>query len=116
MKSVLIVDDDPDICDLMSEALSIHGLYVVGKARDGKEAVEMYDALKPDIVLLDVSMPEYDGMYALEKINQCERKPLAIMITGESNPYIIKRITQLRPTAILEKPVDLKNLLGIIGI
>lgn len=80
MTKVLIVDDENDNLEVLGEFLGLKGLDVVGKAHNGHEAHELYKELKPDVVLSDVLMPEFDGYYGLQKIRE-----LLIFNTSISN-------------------------------
>lgn len=73
IKTAIVIDDDHDIVDVFSDILQILQIDVIGKGYDGKEAVELYQKFTPDLVILDLMMPKYDGIYALErdKGNQC---------------------------------------------
>ena len=61
MTSVIIVDDEKDIVNSLSMLLESHGIDVIGKGYNGLEGIQLFDKLHPDIVLLDLAMPEYDG-------------------------------------------------------
>ena len=74
MTSVVIVDDDEDIVYSMSELLELYGIDVIGKGYDGLEGFNLFSKLRPDAVLLDLSMPKYDGVYALKKIRELDPK------------------------------------------
>ena len=63
-------DDNEDIVYSMTELLEIYGIDVVGKGYNGLEAVELFEKFSPDVVLLDLMMPQYDGLYALRKIRE----------------------------------------------
>ena len=66
-KTVLIVDDDPHIQDVISFALEREG-YDLKNARDGAEALRQFESGKPDLIVLDVSMPEMDGLEVCREI------------------------------------------------
>ncbi len=68
MPSVIVVDDDEDCRDTLQETLEISGIEVVGTGADGDEAFQLYEKFLPDVVMLDLNMPIYDGTYAIEKI------------------------------------------------
>lgn len=101
MTSVIVIDDDKDIVNITSELLELHGMNVIGKGYDGLEAVELFDKLHPDLVLLDVMMPQYDGLYALRKIR--EKDPIAnvIIVSGGFSESVEKKLRSLKPTKIL---------------
>lgn len=82
MTSVIVVDDDEDIVYSMSEFLEMYGINVVGKCYNGLEGVELYNKLHPDAVLLDLMMPEYDGLYALKEIRKIDPKSVVLIVTG----------------------------------
>jgi len=67
IKKVIVVDDDPDVVNTISIQLEQRGIKVIGKAYDGEEASVLYFTHKPDLILLDLKMPNYDGHYAIEK-------------------------------------------------
>ncbi len=70
MVSCIIIDDDKDVTESLSERLVLREVEVLGIGFDGKEAVELYGKLKPDVVFLDINMPGYDGFYAIEGIKK----------------------------------------------
>jgi len=77
---ILVVDDDPDILDLVRELLGRAG-YRVSGARDGREGLRLFYAAQPDLVILDVNMPELDGWQTLERIRDLSDAPV-IMLTA----------------------------------
>ncbi len=113
MTSVIVIDDDKDIVNITSELLELHGMNVIGKGYDGLEAVELFDKLHPDLVLLDVMMPQYDGLYALRKIR--EKDPIAnvIIVSGGFSESVEKKLRSLKPTKILFKPIDVSILVDL---
>ncbi len=77
---VLVVDDDPDIRGLLGELLGRAG-YEVTEAADGREGLRLFYASRPDVVVLDVSMPELDGWQTLERIRDLSDTPV-LMLTA----------------------------------
>lgn len=94
--------------------MEIKNIDVIGVGRDGKEAVELYKKLKPDVVLLDVMMPQYDGFYALKKIRDIDPNAKVIMVTADLTLDTEKKLTELRASAITYKPYDIDSLIEII--
>ena len=78
---------------------------------DGKQAVEAYKKLKPDVVFLDVMMPDYDGFYALKKIREINRDAKIIMVTADFTPETKKRLKEMNPTDVIYKPYSIDKIL-----
>ena len=76
----VVVDDDKDTLNLFCDLLTSHKIKIAGKGRNGQEAVFLYQKLKPDVVYLDVTMPVFDGIYALEKIRELNLDTVIIML------------------------------------
>ena len=101
MTSVIVVDDNEDIVYSMSELLEIYGVNVVGKGYNGLEGVELYNKLRPDAVLLDLMMPEYDGLYALKEIRKINPESVILIVSGGSSPSMNEYIETLQPNKII---------------
>jgi len=76
----VVADDDKETVKLFSELLQGHGIKVVGKGFNGQDAVFLYQKLKPDVTFLDVTMPVFNGVYALEKIRELSADAIVIML------------------------------------
>ncbi|HKI92419.1 MAG TPA: response regulator transcription factor [Gaiellaceae bacterium] len=79
---VLIVDDHPLTRDALAALLAAHGFEVVGAASDGAEAIEQAEALGPDLVLLDLSMPGVDGLSALPRLREAAPECEVVVLTA----------------------------------
>lgn len=66
----IIIDDEIDSAEVFAEFLTMKNISVVGLGRNGLEGVTLYEEHKPDVVFLDLIMPQYDGFYALEEIKR----------------------------------------------
>jgi len=115
MTSVIIVDNEEDIVSSLSMLLESHGIDVIGKGHDGLEVVQLFDKLHPDIVLLDLTMPQYDGLYTLRKIREKDSVTPVIIITGELSENYKEKIKDLKPIEILYKPIRIKNLIKLLA-
>lgn len=114
MPSILIVDDDKDIILTFADYLTINKIEVLGLAYNGKEAIELYEKLKPDVVLLDIMMPEYDGFYAFEGIRKLNPDAKIIAVTADLTADTEKKLIQLKANAITYKPYDIDNIVETI--
>jgi len=72
-KSVIVIDDDEDTVRLFSEFLEEHQINVIGNGFDGVTAVKLFKETKPDVVLIDLNMPNGSGFYAIKKIQEIEQ-------------------------------------------
>ena len=107
--SVLIVDDDADLADSLKQLLELYGLEISGIAKNGKIGAELFSNLKPDVVLLDLMMPEYNGFYCYEKIRKVDRDAKIIIMTANPDQSEMLRVED--PDVIVyEKPLPLKAL------
>ncbi len=115
MTSVIIVDDEEDIVSSLATLLESHGIDVLGKGCNGLEGIQLFDKLHPDVVLLDLKMPEYDGFYTLRQIRAKDSTTPVIIITGDLSDNYMDKLIDLKPIEILYKPIKLKNLIKLIA-
>ena len=111
--TVLIVDDNAEIVDVLYNHLNQrNGILITGIARDGIEAIDMIKRLTPDIVLLDIIMPNLDGIGVLERISmmQLKRKPIFLVLTAISNEIFIQRAMELGAEYYMLKPFAMNVL------
>ena len=111
---VIVVDDDVDTVEVFSEFLELKDIEVVGRAHDGKEAVESYEKLRPDIILMDVMMPVYDGFYAIERIRKFDPNSKIIMVTADLSKKTKERLKELNVSGVIFKPYDIDRVLDVI--
>jgi len=112
--TALVVDDDPDAVEMFSDYLENKGVNVIGKAKDGKEGFELYKKLKPDVVFLDVIMPNFDGFYTLQKIREIDSNAKIIMVTADFSPSTKKKLKDLKASDVIYKPYDGKAIDRVI--
>lgn len=114
-KSVLIVDDSKMSRKVLRDVLEGLGYHIVGEAVDGIEGVEEYKRLKPDIVTLDVTMPNMDGIEALDKIMQFDSHAQAVMITAAGQQKRIIEAIKLGAKKFITKPFDKDDIVHNFG-
>jgi two-component system, chemotaxis family, chemotaxis protein CheY len=113
--SAIVIDDDKVIVRMLSERLSFCGINVIGVGYNGKEAVELYQKLKPEIVFLDIMMPFYDGFYALQNIRLVNEKAKILMVTAVLRSDIIERLSGMPSVEVVDKTFDFDDLLNAIN-
>ncbi len=108
---ILVVDDEPDIRNLLKEILEDEG-YDVGVAENGKEARKSKQRHRPDLVLLDIWMPDVDGITILKEWSEAGILPMpVIMMSGHGTVETAVEATRLGAYDFIEKPLSLAKLL-----
>jgi DNA-binding NarL/FixJ family response regulator len=115
MRTAIVVDDDIDTIDVMVELLEINRVEVIGKGYNGLEAIELYKKLMPDVVFLDVMMPNYDGIYALENIRKINPDAGVVIITGDTTQDSMNKLQELKPSAIFYKPMEIEIVIQAVN-
>jgi len=115
-KKILVVDDNVDAADTLSLILRNAG-HVVHAAYGGREAIGLADALRPEVVLLDIQMPRMSGYDLVRELRRHERAPRPLLIAvsawGQESDKLASR--QAGFDHHLTKPVDPKALLRLVG-
>lgn len=110
---ILIVDDEPDIRELVSEILEDEG-YAVSLAEDGASARLSYARAKPDLVLLDIWMPDVDGISLLKEWSSSGLTCPVVIMTGHGSLETAVEATRLGAHDFVQKPISLAKLLAIV--
>ncbi|QZZ19583.1 response regulator [Leptothermofonsia sichuanensis E412] len=113
VKQILVIDDEADIREIAKMSLQITKRWKVLTAASGEEGVAIATKYHPDAILLDVVMPEMDGLLTLKTLkNNPETKPIpVIMLTATGNVVTQRQYAELGAQAVLTKPFD-PGLLG----
>ena len=112
--SVLIADDNQEFSTTLATYLKNQDdMVVVGRAKDGNEALDMISSLMPDVILLEVIMPHLDGIGVLEQINMIKmnKKPICIMLSAVGQDKITRRAIELGAEYYVVKPFDIDLLI-----
>jgi AmiR/NasT family two-component response regulator len=113
-RRVIVAEDESLIRMDIVETLKSQGFDVVGEAGDGNKAVELAFELKPDLVVMDIKMPDLDGLSAAEKIS--ELKIPVVLLTAFSQQELVTRAAEVGAMAFLVKPFSPQDLLPAIEI
>jgi two-component system response regulator AtoC len=108
MASVLIVDDERPITDAFAAFFERHGNHTVSRAYSGEEAIAAYERSRPDLVLLDLRLPDMTGFDVYARIR--EYSPVVIMISGHGDVPLAVQALQSGAENFLTKPVELAHL------
>lgn len=112
---ILIAEDNELVSLTLEEQLTNLGYSVVGVARTGTEAVRLCGQLQPDLVIMDMQMPELDGDAAAQRIAEQCPTPV-IMLTAYSDPEHIRRAEEAKALAYLVKPINSEELSPTIDV
>ncbi|MFH1351104.1 MAG: response regulator [Pseudomonadota bacterium] len=114
-QTILIVDDENVISDLISQALQIQGYHNVERASNGQEGVEKYKTLLPDLVLMDIEMPVMDGYESSSKIKSFDPGAKILVLTGNpGDSRALRTIKEGLALTLLQKPLSLMDLSRIV--
>ncbi len=113
-RRVVVAEDESLIRMDIVETLRDKGFDVVGEAGDGNKAVELAFSLKPDLMVMDIKMPDLDGLSAAEKI--AELKIPVVLLTAFSQQELVTRAAEVGAMAFLVKPFSPQDLLPAIEI
>lgn len=112
--SVMIVDDNDMMRGILRGMLRGEHYEIIGEARNGSVAVEMADRLKPDIICLDVLMPEKDGLEALVEIKSARPETEVVMITGNADPETVQESIMNGACGFIVKPFNAARVLDAL--
>lgn len=110
---ILVVEDQMGIRRLLKEIFS--GSFEVIATADGREALTYLQGQKPDLVLLDISLPDLSGLQVLREITMLYPKLPVIMMSAHSDQKIIEEAIVLGAQGYITKPFDIIELLQIVG-
>jgi CheY-like chemotaxis protein len=113
-KKILVVDDEPDFLAVISYRLESDN-YTVVTAENGRIALQKIKKDKPDVVLLDIMMPEMDGLKVLRSIRRTNPRLPVFMITSFSNEDRLKLANKLNASGFIMKTGDLKKEINTIN-
>ena len=109
-RTLLVVDDAVIIRKIITDTVTSLGWQVVGEAADGREAIEQYKKLNPDLVTLDLVMPEHDGMYALRGIMGADPEAKVVVVSAIEQKGVLKDAFKAGAMDFVVKPFDKESL------
>ncbi len=111
--NVLVVDDTPFMRKVLGDILASDGHRVVGEAGNGLEAVDMYKELNPDVVTMDVVMPQMDGITAMSRIFDEDPSAVIIVCSALNQKNLIKKALKMGAWDYIVKPFTEDRVLEV---
>ena len=113
-KQILICDDAAFMRMMLKDILVKEGYEVVGEAVNGADGVEKYNSLKPDLVTMDITMPDMDGITALKNIKQCDPSAKVIMCSAMGQQAMVVESIQAGARDFIVKPFQRDRVIEAI--
>ena len=113
-KNILISDDAAFMRMMIKDILTKNGYNVVGEAENGKVAVDKYTELKPDLVLMDITMPEMDGIESLKAIRAKDPNACVIMCSAMGQQAMVIEAIQSGAKDFIVKPFQAERVLEAV--
>lgn len=110
MLNVLVVDDSLIMRRNISKIIESLGHRVVGEAKDGLESITLYSKLKPDLVTMDITMPEMDGITAVKELKKIDKNVKIIMVTSHGQEEMVINAIRNGASGYLLKPINVIKL------
>lgn len=111
---IVIVDDEVDYTEILKDYCEMNDMEVVGIGHNGQDAVELCKEHAPDFMLLDLSMPKFDGFYALENIKKMNIPVKVIVLTGLLTEDSLEKLNQHDVFVTFIKPVNPEDVINKI--
>lgn len=115
MKTILIADDSMFMRQMLKELLPKDMFTVVGEASTGKEALNKYNELNPDLVTMDITMPDMDGISAVRKIKEVNPNAKIVMVSAMGQKPMIKEALEAGAKDFIVKPFDREKIISILS-
>ena len=113
-KNILICDDAAFMRMMIKDILTKNGYEIAGEAENGVKAVEKYNETKPDLVLMDITMPEMDGIQALKKIKEADPNACVIMCSAMGQQAMVIEAIQSGAKDFIVKPFQAERVLEAV--
>ncbi len=113
-KNILICDDAAFMRMMIKDILSKNGYNVAGEAENGLKAVEKYKEISPDLVLMDITMPEMDGIQALKEIKKIDAGALVIMCSAMGQQAMVIESIQAGAKDFIVKPFQADRVIEAV--
>ncbi len=113
-RKILVIDDEQELLNLMQNILEVEGFQVFC-ASNGADGILLNERKDPDLIILDLRMPEMDGIETLHKIRKYDNKVRVIILTGYGCPDTIREAADLNISEYLSKPFENEDLIRVVS-
>jgi len=113
-KTILLVDDAAFMRMMLKDILTKNGYTVIGEAENGAKAIEKYKELKPDLCILDITMPEMDGIQAAKNIKAVDGSALIIMCSAMGQQAMVIESIQAGARDFIVKPFQADRVIEAV--
>jgi len=113
--TAIVIDDDYDTVDTFSELLEEQHITVIGKGYNGKDAIELYSKHSPNVVFVDIMMPDGSGFHAIRNIQKINDKAKIIAVTADLKPSTNEKLMDLKVHGLVYKPLDIEKILYLVN-
>ncbi|MCL2373089.1 MAG: response regulator [Defluviitaleaceae bacterium] len=113
-KTILLVDDAAFMRMMMKDILTRNGYTVIGEAANGVEAVQKYNELKPNLCILDITMPEMDGIQAAREIKAADSDAIIIMCSAMGQQAMVIESIQAGARDFIVKPFQPERIIEAV--
>lgn len=111
--TILVIDDNEDFRKLLAETITMWG-FNAAEAVDGEQAMSIIEQFSPDLVIVDLDMPNMNGLEFTKRVKEINPNFPVIMVTAFAKYYTSDEIESSHPDAFLQKPVHMDKLLEVI--
>ena len=114
--TIMVVDDSPFASKQIKDIVEDNGYEVIGYAKDGKEAIELYKELKPDIVILDIIMPGLNGLETAEILKKQDPAVKILMLSSLCDAGTMEEVKSIGVKHLIPKPLEADVLLASLEL
>ncbi len=114
-RKLLVTDDAMIIREMIKDTVSEAGWEIVGEATNGQEAIERFQEQQPDAMTLDLVMPEYDGLHALEGIKKSNPNAKILVVSALNQKRVLQDAIRLGADDFIVKPFEKERLLSALN-
>lgn len=114
--TIMVVDDSPFASKQIKDIVEDNGYEVIGYAKDGEEAIEFYKELKPDIVILDIIMPGFNGLETAEILKKQDPAVKILMLSSLCDAGTMEEVKSIGVKHLIPKPLEADVLLASLEL